>query len=138
MTKKYILVATISGLVMAYILNNPLSFGICVNSYILSGHTYCQDTFEYSFSHLLFSFFLPILPFSLITYKMRDEVFQSWWSFARWFVPAIIVITFLLNNSTTAGNPLNAAESFNFLIIFILYVIFIIVSTVKIIKAYKK
>ena len=34
--------------------------------------------------------FLPVLPFfifSLITYKMRDEVYQSWFRFARWWIP---------------------------------------------------
>jgi hypothetical protein len=34
--------------------------------------------------------FLPVLPLfllSLITYKLRDEVFIRWMKFARWWVP---------------------------------------------------
>lgn len=37
---------------------------------------------------------LPIIPLfilSLITYKMREEVFGAWWKFARVFVPLSIL-----------------------------------------------
>lgn len=80
---------------------------------------------------------IPMFLFSLITYKMKDEVFQAWWSFARWYVPALIVATFLLNNADTGSGYLNAGASLIFLILFILYAIFVLVSLIKIVCAYR-
>ena len=85
----------------------------------------------------LFSAFIPVFLLSLITYKMKEEVFRAWWNFARWFVPIIIVVTYLLNNAPTGGS-LNAGQDFIFLVLFILYSIFIITSLVKIIRMYRK
>ena len=86
-----------------------------------------------------------ILPFvflfSLITYNMREEIFQSWWHFARWFVPLIIVSTFLLyRNGESSGVGMTGigsgvGEAF---ILSVLYAIFIITSLVKIILAYRR
>lgn len=42
--------------------------------------------------------FLPIIPlfiFSLITYKMREEVFEIWWKFARIFTPLIMLAVYI-------------------------------------------
>jgi len=78
--------------------------------------------------------------FSLITYKMRDEVFQAWWRFARWFVPVVILVTFLINSqSRTGGMGISGAisSSFDMLIIGIFYAIFVITSLVKITLAYR-
>jgi hypothetical protein len=40
--------------------------------------------------HDFFGIFLPIFPlffFSLVTYWMREEVYQAWFRFARWWIP---------------------------------------------------
>ena len=79
--------------------------------------------------------------FSVITYRMKDEVFQSWWTFARWFVPIIIIVTFLLNMQSSGGGlGIGGAVSgaFDFLIISVLYLTFIVTSLVKIFLAYRK
>jgi hypothetical protein len=86
-------------------------------------------------------FFLPLLPvflLSLITYRMRDEIFQAWWSFARWFVPVIIVVTFLLENAGSGGGYLGMQKDFNFLVLFVFYSIFIITSLARIILTYRR
>jgi hypothetical protein len=80
---------------------------------------------------------ISLLFFSLITYKMRDNVFRAWWNFARWFVPIIIVATIALNNSS-GGGVLGMDQDFTFLILFILYAILVIVSITKICFAYRK
>lgn len=83
----------------------------------------------------------PLLFLSLITYKMRDEVFRAWWGFARWWVPVIIVVTFLLNSANSGGGlGIGGAISsaFDILIIGILYAVLIITSLVKIVRAYLK
>ena len=89
---------------------------------------------------LNFIFLIPIFIFSLITYKMRQEVFQSWWRFARWFAPVIILVTFLINSQRQSGGMgISGAirSSFNLFIIGIFYAIFIITSTIKIILTYR-
>lgn len=77
--------------------------------------------------------------FSLLTYKMRDEVFQAWWKFARWFVPVIVLMTWLIN-SQDGGSGLAGAigGGFDIFILGIFYAVFAIVSLVKIILAYRK
>jgi hypothetical protein len=99
----------------------------------------CKDVYGlivYPFSVLPFVFLL-----SLITYKMRDEVFQAWWSFARWFVPLIIVVTFLLYRNGESGGAgmtgigSGVGESF---ILLVLYVLFIITSLARIILTYRR
>ena len=84
--------------------------------------------------------FIPLLlliPLSLITYKMKDEVFQAWWRFARWWVPVIIVVTFLLGNMS-GGGTLGMDRDFTVFILGILYTILIVTSLLKIIRAYSK
>ena len=84
----------------------------------------------------IFSF---IFILSLITYKMREEVFQAWWKFARWFVPLIMLVTFLLNSQNRGGGmSATISSGFDILVIGIFYTIFIITSAVKIVQTHKQ
>ncbi|MDO8566233.1 MAG: hypothetical protein Q7S04_03560 [Candidatus Moranbacteria bacterium] len=70
---------------------------------------------------------------------MQEEVFQAWWRFARWFVPIIIIVTYLLNTSHEQSGFGGVAQgAFDFLILIVLYIIFIITSLVRIILAYRR
>ncbi|MDO8482024.1 MAG: hypothetical protein Q7S75_03000 [bacterium] len=80
---------------------------------------------------------LPLLLLSLITYKMKDEVFRAWWNFARWWVPLIIIVTILLENAG-GGGTLGMDKDFTAFILIILYSVLVIVSLVKIVRAYLK
>lgn len=84
-------------------------------------------------------FILPfVFIFSLITYRMRDEVFQIWWRFARWFVPVILAVSFLGNFEPSSGGGFGVPSlSLSFLILLILYPVFILVSIIKIVRAYR-
>ena len=82
-------------------------------------------------------FALALLFLSLITYKMKDEVFQAWWRFARWLVLVIIVVTFLLSNMS-GGGTLGMDRDFTMFILGILYTILVVTSLLKIIRAYSK
>jgi hypothetical protein len=51
----------------------------------------CNDIFEcteilYAAMIVLFPI-IPLFIFSLITYKMREEIFEIWWKFARIWIP---------------------------------------------------
>ena len=85
----------------------------------------------------LFFLPIPIFTLSLITYKMRDEVFRAWWNFARWWAPVIVVVTLLLENAG-GGGTLGMNKDFTAFILIILYSILVITSLVKIMNAYLK
>ena len=84
----------------------------------------------------LMSFF-PLFLLSLITYRMKDEVFHAWWNFARGWAPVIVVVTLLLENAG-GGGTLGMNKDFTAFILIILYSILVITSLVKIMNAYLK
>ncbi len=79
--------------------------------------------------------FLSLFLLTILTYRMKEEVFHAWWNFARWFVPLIIVTTLWLETAG-GGGTLGMNKDFEFFILGILYSIFIITSLVKIMRAY--
>ncbi len=91
---------------------------------------------------LILFFFAPLIPvfiFSLITYRMKNEVFRSWWNFARWWAPVIIVVTLLLENANKGGGMgIGGAVSggFDIFVISIFYIILVITSLIKITRAH--
>lgn len=79
--------------------------------------------------------------FSLITYKMRDEVFEHWMKFAVWFVPAMIVLSYLiLGGASSGGLGIESVYggAFDAFLFMILYGIFIGVSLYRIVSKYKQ
>src|SRR3972149_4630000 len=52
---------------------------------------------------MLFLFVLPLFLLSLITYKMRDEIFNAWLMFAKWWIPLTIILILL---APTTGQSL--------------------------------
>ncbi|MBP6929447.1 MAG: hypothetical protein KBB77_00765 [Candidatus Moranbacteria bacterium] len=90
MTKKSVLFVSGTVTIILIILDRLGTFRLCgANEY-----GSCMDVL---YSAIIF--FLPIIPlflFSLITYKMSEEVFQDWWRLARIFIPLamfLILIT---------------------------------------------
>jgi hypothetical protein len=76
---------------------------------------------------------VPLLfPFSLITYRMKEEVFQRWIRFAVWYIPLLIIGYFIYPQ----GGGL-MASSFDALVFILFISIFVITSTVKIVRAHK-
>jgi len=71
---------------------------------------------------------IPLFIFSLITYKMRDEVFQFWWKFARIWIPLSM---FAIIISPSTGNWMIPIEKGNValfsMILFTISSVFIIV-----------
>ena len=51
----------------------------------------------------LFFFALPLLILSLITYKMRDEVYRAWLRFAYWWIPVSLVFIYLAGGWSGGG-----------------------------------
>lgn len=93
---------------------------------------------------LILGIFFPLVPtllFSLITYKMRDEVFEHWVKFAAWFVPVMIVLTFLILGGASNGGlgiKSSYSDSFDAFLFMILYGTFIGVSLYRVVSKYKQ
>lgn len=134
-TKKNVLI--ISSLYIFYV---AVLYFISVTC---NGSDWCDIREDSIFGLVLFSFaplaFLFLL--SLITYKMRDDVFRAWWRFARWWVPVIVAVTLLLERAGSGGGiGIGGAVStaFDILVLGVLYAVLVIVSLVQIVRAYFK
>lgn len=135
-TKKIVLIVSFLGSIF-------LSFLFFLGTNTCYKNVFCEEIQNLLSNEGLTVFLLSpiVLILSLITYKMRDDVFCAWWRFARWFAPVIIVVTLLLENAGGGGGiGISGAVSsaFDILIIGILYAILVIVSLVQIVRAYFK
>ena len=138
MTKKNILWISVVGSLLFLSLIFLLESHTCSREWM-----WCRE-YIWNSSNLILRLLLvtpPLLLFSLLTYRMRDEVFNAWISFAKWFVPVIILITLIIQSGSGGGSGgFSGAVSgwFDAMIIGLLYIIFIIISLWKIIRAYRK
>lgn len=85
----------------------------------------------------LFVFILPVLLpllFSLITYRLPDAVFTHWWHFTRWFIPLSM---FLVLIAPGKGGDAIPTPEFGPIIFIFMMTIYLIISSVKIIRAYR-
>ena len=89
---------------------------------------FCKD----SYVGLVFilKFLFPVMLFlSLITYKMRDEIFRSWIKFSYVWIPLTIILTLLAPEYSPSLLPLTKGViSFYFSALFLLISIIIIIS----------
>lgn len=82
---------------------------------------------------------LPVFLLSLVTYKLRKDAFDAWFSLSLWFVPVLIFVTLSTTmNSGGGGGFLSGAmsQAFDALFLGIFYVSFLLVSFVRIILVY--
>ena len=126
----------------------PLFYGLILFIwYVLSwampcpGGLMCSDLVGRILGVMIFTF-LPVvtmLPFSLITYKMPDNVFSAWWLFAWPWVLAMCAVMFVFTLGGS-GSRLSGAYSASLLglIMLILGSVYFVGSTVKILHARKK
>ncbi len=73
--------------------------------------------------------------FSLITLRLSDTVFRAWWTFARWWIPVLLLTSFFVDWSISSrlGGFMDA--SMELFLIWIAYGIFVVVSLFRIVKA---
>ncbi len=99
----------------------------------------CKDIYT-PIAYVAFSFPFVFL-LSLITYRMRDEVFRAWWNFARWWVPVIILVTYLQSTQSGGGGlGIGGAMSsaFDAFILGFFYAVLVIVSLWRIVRKYRQ
>lgn len=101
MTKKIVFWVALVTFIVVFGLANPLMFGLCRNITAWgTGVKYCNDTPYISKTITILGLYLSvmILFFSLVTYKIRDEVFYAWLNFAYWWVPLTIFLAIITPN----------------------------------------
>jgi hypothetical protein len=131
MTKKNVLLVSIAYI--TYVVGLLLISGTCNDNW-------CRIQEDGPFGLILFSLapLLFIFLLSLLTYRMKDEVFLAWFNFAKWWVPVIIGVTLWVENAGGGGGWGMNGGAFDAFFIGIFYFIFIVVSLVKITRAYMR
>ncbi len=131
MSKISVLIISVVGVAIFFILDNSIQLGICEQSYYSCRKL--TELLQHSFGVSFVVFF-----FSLLTYRMRDEVFFSWWKFAFWFAPFIAIMTYFLYRKGTSGGNSLTQGIFEAVVLWVLYGIFIFVSLIKIFFAWRR
>ncbi len=82
---------------------------------------------------------LPLFLLSLITYKMKEQVFNSWIKFTIWFVPLTIFLTFITPDSSGSfGLPAFGKGLVAFLLTALFTIISILIILVRSFTSRKK
>lgn len=135
MTKKNVFsVGIVAFIIPAVLLILEAKFGLSCKYVNENGHTtkYCG---------LITLSILPLIsliPFSVILYFFRDEVFRAWWSFARWWVPVIVIVTLWIAKAGGGGGWGMNGGAFDAFFLGIFYFIFVVVSLIKIVRSHLK
>ncbi len=75
--------------------------------------------------------FLAVFSLSLITYKMRDEVYRTWFKFARWYVPlSMLLILITPEYGGELFNPIQKG-SVAFLLTALFFVVSLLIVAIK-------
>lgn len=124
--KRKVLIGSIVGSLILYLLFNSVDTGLC--------KIYCGNVIDQYQN--VFLFFPIILIFSLLTYKMSEDVFVHWWKFSRVAIPIIFGISLLINLQLhhTPGGFMNMDNMFDVPALILMYLIFAIGSIVQIIR----
>ncbi len=89
LTKKNVFLMGLSGTVLFL---SPVIFDKIYDCY-QNSIFFCSHSYQVFTTP--FVVFIPFFIFSLITYSLREEVFRSWISFARWWVPLSAVFAII-------------------------------------------
>ncbi len=101
------------------------------------GHLCNETLIEFLSNFVIFlSPLLLVFLFSLITYKMRDEVFEHWRNFSLWALPFLILFVYLLSESSHGGHGIEGVIRIwvNGIFVYVLILIYAFASIVLILK----
>lgn len=96
MTKRNVLLAVVIFVVIFFISVFSREISICPSF----SYSSCAEFFD-AFAAIIFSI-ISLFVFSLITFKMRDEVYQTWWKFAS-VVTALSMFAILISPSNSSN-----------------------------------
>jgi hypothetical protein len=129
--KILILFLALSGLAVYFVSKNSVLIGICNTlDYICRTRL---DALEKTFFFFFFLFF-----FSLLTYKLPERIFLSWWQFVRIGAPVALALSFLINlelHHSPTGEFQNILDA---PALWLLYILFSIGSIISIFVGWRK
>ncbi len=133
LTKKKTLYGSLLALAIFFVSVYSVNVGLCS----VYNHS-CLVVFDTIAAALLI--FIPVFLLTLLTYRMRDSVFDQWMKFAVWYVPIDMVLAALIflwaSNGMWGGLGLMVAGSISVTVILGLLGIFTVVSLIIIIRKY--
>lgn len=122
MTKKNILIISSFLTVALFVIETNMR---SINSILCSNSHYkCIDLVGDIWVAALI--IIPVIPFSIITYKMRDEIFRSWIRFSYWWIP-LSFLTVLFSSSSKPANIIGISDQAFFSVL--TWGFYIIIST---------
>jgi len=106
-TKKNVLIIAISSFLLMMAIFFFVKSDFCYHAQL------CQNFFTklvvknflVVWLYLCLAVSLFVLPFSLITYKMQDEIFISWMKFVSWIIPPLLLIVFAIYKFIDGQDP---------------------------------
>ena len=105
LTKKTSVLLALLGTVIGYVIIYPEQIGICV---LIGNPTCYYNSPIFTIGEPLFNFSVVMLITTFVVYFIRDEIFQLWLRFARWWIPLsvlIIAITPTTGHDWALGGP---------------------------------
>lgn len=128
--KLFVLGLSLLGVSALYVAYNTRDFGLCAE--------HCASYVgKYQEMFVIFPF---VLFFSLVTFKLRDEIFIKWLRFSQISIPIILSITFLISLELhhNPGGFMNFDESIDYTVQNIIYILYTLGSIIVIYRGYKK
>jgi len=83
--KRNIFIVAISGFILGIFFANISELGICTNSF-------CDDFIEEAVGQTLGIFSITTLVISFALFFTREQVFNSWARFTKWYIPIVAVL----------------------------------------------
>lgn len=129
LTRVRVFFISLIGFIVYIVSKFSIDIGIC--------SSYASKCSDKSYLFVIFSFiFIPIFIFSLITFKLKESVFNSWRSFSIWAVFFIIVIVTFFPTRISGFDVVSVTKG---LVMFFLTILYSIISLIFIIyKSIKK
>ncbi len=88
--KQIVLILSLVLLVVGYVLDNSVSFGLCEIT-----ERGCKNFLNYN-GHIIFTASQFILAISFILLFVKDKVFELWQKFAVWYLPIVAILIWLI------------------------------------------
>lgn len=95
LTKKVITISSVVGAITLFTWDHVGNVKLCkLGSF---GHWFFVEKLDWGCldslwtAELVFFLIIPLAFLSILTYKMRDEIFAAWISFAKWWVPLSMI-----------------------------------------------
>ncbi len=125
--KNIILLISFLGSLLAFAIFELRIINVC--------DVFCDPSLNYY--HRSFIFFYFLLFFSLLTYKLPERIFRSWWRYARIAAPIVLVISLYINLELH-HDPKGAWQNiFDSTALWFLYIIFSVGSLIQVYRGWR-